>query len=270
MQEPVEWRTSGVTAGDGQWCEGMAPAGGWDLKECSADTSIPQEVKVLTYNLYWWNLYGSHFRNGNGGSAGRLIAAGGSDHPYDFMAFQECEDVERVLRDAGLEGRYGSVIGEHAVAIAYKKDEWVLVANGMNEVAEDRPEQWWGLRGALWARFGHLSTGKTILVVNHHGPLPIDTGGRCGRRATAWNLLRTIATHALQADGIFLLGDFNAKVTSETIRELDDRLHHVHSGWAFGGVDHIFSNCGDVHVVSRRNLGNGGSDHDALDAVIAV
>jgi len=270
IQEPLSWRTSGQTSGDGQWCQASAPAADWSLKRCSADGGQSREVKVLTYNLFWWNLFGSYFRNGNGGSAGKLIAANGMGAPYDFMGFQECDDVGRVLADAGLEQEYAAVGGQHAVAIAYRTSEWRLLSQGMAEVAEDRPEQWWGTRGALWARFQHIVDGKTVLFVNHHGPLPVGTGGRCGKHATAWNILRTIATHGEEGDGIILVGDFNADAGTTTIQELEARLHRVFTGASFGGVDHIFSNCGESRVVVRRNLGNGGSDHDALDAVITL
>jgi len=47
-------------------------------------------------------------------------------------------------------------------------------------------------------------------------------------------------------------------------------MHRLYTGASFGGVDHVFSNCGGSHVVSRRNLGSGGSDHDALDVVIRM
>lgn len=265
-QGPMRWRASSVSSGDGQWCRAFAPADDFTLKKCAAETQ--HEVKVLTYNLYWWNLFGTHFRNGNGGSAGKLIASGAGGRGYDFMGFQECEDVGRVLRDGNLDTEYGSVVGDHAVAIAYRKSEWELIDHGMSEVAEDRPEQWWGTRGALWARFRHLKNGKTALFVNHHGPLPVGTGGRCGRRATAWNLLKTIATHSEEGDGIILVGDFNADAGTKTVTELESRLFHSYTGSSFGGVDHVFSNCDEV--VSRRNLGSGGSDHDALEVVLKV
>jgi len=225
---------------------------------------------VLTYNLYWWNLFGEQFRNGNGGSAGKLIAAEGQGKPYDFMGFQECEDVERVLGDAGLAGQYGGIAGDHAIAIAYRKEAWQLIDSGMEDVAEDRPEQWYGKRGVQWARFSHTSEGKTVLFVNHHGALPVGTGGVCGHQGTAYNILRTIASHAEEGDGIVFVGDFNSDASTEEVKELESRLHRVYTGTSFGGVDHIFSSCGDAQVVEKRNLGNGGSDHDALDAVVKL
>ncbi len=36
-----------------------------------------------------------------------------------------------------------------------------------------------------------------------------------------------------------------------------------------GGVDHIFASCA-AEVLSARNLGSGGSDHDALDVTMRL
>jgi len=269
-QEPGGWRTSGRTSGDGQWCKGGEPAQGWDLKSCSAEGGTGQEVKVLSYNLFWWNLFGPQFRNGNGGSAGKLIGLNNRGKSFDFMGFQECEDVGRVLREGGLDGEFTGIVGDHAMAMAYRKGSWELLDHGMDNVAEDRQDQWYGKRGAMWARFRHLRTRKTVLFVNHHGPLPVGTGGACGRHATAWNLLKTIATHSKGKDGIVLVGDFNADASTLTVKELDQRLHRVYTGTSFGGVDHVFSNCAGSKVVSRKNLGSGGSDHDALEVVLQL
>uniref|UniRef100_A0A7S2JUH2 Endonuclease/exonuclease/phosphatase domain-containing protein n=1 Tax=Zooxanthella nutricula TaxID=1333877 RepID=A0A7S2JUH2_9DINO len=259
------WNPSSHISGSGQWCVAHAPAD-W-ANHCDLGA---HEVKVLTYNLYWWNLYGSHFRNGNGGSAGHLIASSGGDKPYDFMGFQECEDVGRVLREAGLETTHEGIVGDHACAIAYNKATWTMLENGMDEVGEDRADQWWGTRGAQWARFKHTSKGRTVFVVNHHGPLPVGTGGLCGPQATAWNILKAIGTHAKKDDAVIVVGDFNADAGTATAAELGRRLHRVFTGASFGGVDHVFSSCGGDRVVSKRNLGAGGSDHDALEVVLRV
>jgi len=263
------WRAGGAVSGRGQWCEARAPARGWTLKKCGAAGGA-QEVKILTYNLYWWNLFGEQFRKGNGGSAGKLIARGGKGKPYDFMGFQECDDVARVLADAGLQGSHAGIAGGHAVAIAYRRAAWTKLDDGMDEVGEDRADQWWGTRGAQWARFKHASNGRTVFVVNHHGPLPVGTGGRCGPQATAWRILKAIGDHARTGDAVIVVGDFNADAGTATARELGQRLHRVYTGTSFGGVDHVFSSCGGDRVVSKRNLGAGGSDHDALEVVLRV
>jgi len=238
------------------------------LKTCPTGMSGSTKVKVLTYNLFWWNLFDQ--RGGNGGSAGRLIAHTAGPEQYDLMGFQECDDVWRVMGDAwgnGLSGEYGAINGGRALAIAYRKSRYTLLSSGAEDVGEDAPEQWYGKRTAQWARFQHRD-GSTVFFVNHHGPLPVSKNGGCAGSATAYNIMKLIAKNAYTGDVIILVGDFNAALGSSRIWTLDNFMHRVYSGTSHGGVDHIFSNCNAK--VTAHNLGAGGSDHDALSAVFTL
>jgi len=223
-------------------------------------------VKALSYNLYWWNLFRKH--GGRGGSAGRLIAHAHESSPFDFMGFQECENIERVLRDGGLSNHFGHLVGEHATAIAYNKDKWHLLTSGGSDVAEDGPKEYYGQRPAHWGRFRHKGNGKIVFFLNHHGALPKNTGGLCGTRASAYNIMKVIALNAHQDDAIIIVGDFNSDAGTKTHRLLAHHLHDIYTGQSFGGVDHIYSSCPDI--ISRTNLGDGGSDHDALEVLLKV
>mmetsp|Transcript_78577 Transcript_78577/g.163267 ORF Transcript_78577/g.163267 Transcript_78577/m.163267 type:complete len:463 (+) Transcript_78577:323-1711(+) len=249
----------------GQWCSVNVPPNGWNLNSCGASTGL--QVRILTYNLFWWNLYGR--RGGNGGSAGHLIQAANNENPqFDFMGFQECEDVNWVLNDAGLAGQFGTITGDHAICIAYRLSAWNKLAEGYQNVGEDRWDQWYGTRGGLWGRFQHWGTGQVVLFVNHHGPLPLNTGGVCGGEATAYNLLKMIANTAHPGDAIVLVGDFNAGPGAQTVSSLNSHLFPVYTGNSFGGVDHMLSSCN--RVLRNRNLGPGGSDHDALETLLQL
>ena len=83
-------------------------------------------------------------------------ACGDKAEPFDLVGFQECQDVALVLRDAGLEDAFGTVVGKReividghckqelgcrAIALAYRKSRWALLQNGITEVAEDAPLQ---------------------------------------------------------------------------------------------------------------------------------
>merc|ERR1711994_979060 len=109
---------------------------------------------------------------------------------------------------------------------------------------------------------------KTVFFVNHHGPLRVSQGGGCTGSATTLNILKVIGEHAHSSDVIILVGDFNAALGSSRIREMERRLTKVHSGRIFGGVDHIFSNCGDRGQGQTLGKGDGyyKSDHEALSA----
>lgn len=259
------WAASGQVAGSG-WCQGEVPVNTWDVRStCSSST--PLRVKVLTYNLYWWNLFTQ--RGGNSGSAGKLIAAASQPVPYDFMGFQECDDVARVLQDAGLASTFTAVAGTHATAVAYRTAAWEALASGQEDVAEDQPSQYYGRRAATWVRLRHRTTSRTVLFVTHHGPLQVGSGGACGGVATAYNILRLVGKRAGAGDAVVLTGDFNSGPGTGTVQTLDGYLYRLYTGNSFGGIDHIYGSCAGP-AVSTRNLGGGGSDHDALDAMLQI
>eukprot|EP00418_Pyrodinium_bahamense_P026649 CAMPEP_0179134416 /NCGR_PEP_ID=MMETSP0796-20121207/63960_1 /TAXON_ID=73915 /ORGANISM="Pyrodinium bahamense, Strain pbaha01" /LENGTH=503 /DNA_ID=CAMNT_0020833409 /DNA_START=12 /DNA_END=1521 /DNA_ORIENTATION=+ len=223
----------------------------------------PLDVKVLTFNTYWWHLYGKD--GGEQGIAGHLIADSG---PYDFMGFQECDDPWRVLNDGGIRPQYNPVKASHGIAMAYRNNAWKLLGSGEDTVAEDQQGPYYfGQRGAQWMRLQHYATNRTVIFVNHHGPLPLSSGGAWGAWTVAHKILTMIVKHGQPGDAVILVGDFNSHYHSPTIKELRRNLHHVYTGTAFGGIDNIFTNV-KGNVVSRTNLGHGGSDHDALQVVI--
>mmetsp|Transcript_103419 Transcript_103419/g.299200 ORF Transcript_103419/g.299200 Transcript_103419/m.299200 type:complete len:623 (-) Transcript_103419:281-2149(-) len=231
----------------------------------------PLQVKVATYNLFWWNLM--DLRHGMRGSAGKLLSRFGKSQPFDVMGFQECINGVRVLQDGGLIGNYTlrevHEGGSKDVCIAYRTDAWQELSFGHEDVAEDRKVQYFGNRTAQWVRLRHILTGRTLLFVNHHGPLPISTGGRCGGKAVAHNLLDLMVRVGKPKDLVILVGDFNAVRTSETIRTLEAHMTRIFTGAAFNGVDNIFTNAGSSSLILRQNMGSGGSDHDALGVVVA-
>lgn len=263
----IGWKPSAVRAGVGEWCEAVVPEPDWTLDACGEDP-LTLLVKVLTYNLFWWNLFGVN--KGGGGISGKLIESNSHPLPFDFMGFQECENVSWVLWDASLQSSHSFISGQRALAIAYRSVSWRLLASGETSVGEDRKDQWYGKRDVMWGRFRHRDTMKTVFFANYHGTLPVNSGGLCGGTATACNILAEIASNAHQHDAVILVGDFNADSTCADVQEVSSRLHMAFTGTSFGGVDHIFSSCGTKSVQATKNLGPGGSDHDALSALLEI
>lgn len=264
--DAMGWQTNGSTVGKGFWCEVGFPASGWSpgSSDCPAQVGDPLEVRVLTYNLFWWKLFGVD--GGRHGSAGHVIRDNG---PFDMMGFQECERADRVIRDAGLSHEFHTYSPTNAIAIAWNHRVWNKLEKGYADVAEDSHLQWYGSRSAVWARLQHRDTGKTVFLINHHGPLPTQRpGGVCGPHATAYNILKVIGERAHKGDAVFLIGDFNAKADSPTFSELGKYLTLAYRGRSFNGVDDFFTNCGEVR--DTHNLGKGGSDHDALSVTFGV
>lgn len=267
--ETWEWQGSQEVFGHWGWCRVNKPVPGWNLNgggECNHGPAV--NIKVLTYNLFWWNLFG--IRGGMWQSAGKLIQQSG---PYDLMGFQECDDVNRVIADTNTGREYGSFPGAHAVSAAWRQTEWELLAQGNDDVGEDSRAQWYGRRGMTWVRVRHHETGAIVFFGNHHGPLPVGYpgGGFCGPEATAYNILKVISTHAHKGDAVILVGDFNALRNSRTQQALSEYLTHQYQGVSFDGVDNFYTNDCAVKVEgTSKNLGNGGSDHDALSVTFTV
>eukprot|EP00440_Ansanella_granifera_P052190 gb/GFBE01056585.1/.p1 GENE.gb/GFBE01056585.1/~~gb/GFBE01056585.1/.p1 ORF type:complete len:585 (+),score=93.02 gb/GFBE01056585.1/:1-1755(+) len=245
------------------WCKNLVPPTLW----APSDAGASMQVKVLSYNLFWWHLY--KVEGGRGNSAGNLVKGSMRPH-YDVMGFQECEDPVRVLGPVGLLEEFTAFQGTHAICMAYRTAAWSLVAKGETDVAEDMKTEFYGSRGTQWMRLQHKATGRMLFFVNHHGPLSVNSGGLCGGQATAYNLLAIMARHAQVGDTLVLVGDFNANAASRTIQSLWPHLHHVYNSKSFGGVDNIFSNVNRAAVVHTTDLGSGGSDHHAISAVIHV
>lgn len=222
----------------------------------------PSNVKVLTYNLWWFKIGHpwSHARS-------MVIQHSGSP-PYDFMGFQECENVEFILKTAGLLGQYYIYRGPHAMAQAVRNDRWAVLSQGAADVAEDSKLQYFGRRSAIWIRAQEKATGKTVFFMNHHGPTPVGSGGLCGGPATAYNLLKLIHDKAQRQDMVVFTGDFNADPFSSTMKILTQQLHQSFTFTPHGDVDQIFSNLGPSGVASAQVLPQGGSDHHPLQAVL--
>eukprot|EP00928_Gymnodinium_smaydae_P011985 TRINITY_DN14384_c2_g1_i1.p1 TRINITY_DN14384_c2_g1~~TRINITY_DN14384_c2_g1_i1.p1 ORF type:complete len:595 (+),score=136.84 TRINITY_DN14384_c2_g1_i1:72-1856(+) len=225
--------------------------------------SLP--VKILSYNLFWWNLFGQRK-----GTVNRVKNAPGKlikkfmNPPFDVMGFQECEDPQLLLEPVGLYDTYEVFKGTHAICMAYKKETWELLERGQEDVAEDQHTEYYGTRGTQWMRLRHAKTNATLLFLNHHGPLSVNSGGQCGGRSTALNLLHLVANRGKEGDLVVLVGDFNANAASYTIQELWKHMVLLYNGDSFGGVDNIFSNADKATVVNASNIGMGGSDHKAV------
>jgi len=264
---PIGWSATDTTSGTGKWCEVGQPPAGWPaLKTCPS--ALKQfEVRIMAYNLFWWNLFDRH----GGNDAAKLIA---EQPAHDFMGFQECKNVDHVIglaKDYGLSGDYATlslVKEDRALGIAYRSSAWNLLDNGWEDVGEDRSWAYYGKRAALWGRFQN-SEGSVVFFINHHGPLSINAGGSCAGSATAYNIMRVIAERAHAGDLVVLVGDFNAQPGSSRINALDTYMNRIFTGTSHGGVDHVFSNCDDSTFVKKKNLGPGGSDHDSLSVLFS-
>lgn len=236
-----------------------------------APSGLPLPVKIMSYNAEWWHVIEQ--MGGNGNSIGQTIVNAEAPEPIDVIGMQEFYDpwfgFARPGFDAGallteyqwMRGEVGSPVGQ---IIGYRKSVWSLINRGQKYVAKDLKGEWdYGERSVFWVRLYHLQTGKTMLVANHHGPLPVNTGGVCGGPTTASNILAAIAEGAQPGDAIVVVGDFNADGSSQTYAGLSRYLHRN-----FEGLDNIWTNLPEGSMNQPMQVGGGGSDHQAVTVVL--
>jgi len=253
---------------DKAWCA-RGKMDSWTLPSVSAYKPVGHDsisVKILDWNLAWYQVYKK--KGGEGGQQGKWLASSG---PYDIIGFQECQNPWRIMENGGLMDTYhayqgGGAKDSEAICVLYKKDTWEELEHGEKNVAEDRPGKWtyFGKRLTVWFRLRHKDTKETVMFVNHHGPLPIGSGGICGGHATAYNILEVIQNNSKAGDAVVLVGDFNAGADSLTVSQLTSTLTRCYTGVKFHGIDHFLTNFNVKRVVHSANLGGHGSDHDAL------
>lgn len=202
------------------------------------------DFTVVTQNLSWWKLFDQE----NGGNFFQVFSGYG---PFDIMAFQECDDVNRVVSGLGLSSYFTAYEAPHALALAWNTAKFQELEKGYRDVGEDGKSQYYGKRGVAWVRLRNNNDGKTLLAMNHNGPLPVNTGGQGGGQAVADNIMKLISDVQQYEEPVVLMGDFNADSDSSTIKALRarDELTDETDAWlADQGMKdstvHIFSEGG--------------------------
>jgi len=211
---------------------------------------------IVTHNLYWWNLFGQR----HGANFFNIFGGYG---PYDIMFFQECDDVNYINSGLGLSGQFTAGVSQRAVSLAWRTSRFSMLEQGFRDVAEDNPNQYYGKRGVSWARLRDNTTGATLWVGSHHGPLSVNTGGKDGPEGTAANIMQLIADTKQSGDKVILAGDFNSDNNSAEIKAIKDTgiLDHRAYEW----MDQVFTQgLGDATTTIIRDTG---SDHRGIKLV---
>jgi hypothetical protein len=253
----IGWKDdNNIVYGDHHWCRIHKVHNDWGIPKINTKN---HKVKVLSYNLFWWNLYLQ--RKSNGNSAGRLMK---SILPIDVFGFQECEDIFRIMGDLG--DHYHTFNAGRALGMSFDRYQWEIKYSKSIDVGEDIHPQYFGKRSVGMIYMKHKHSDKHLLHVNHHGVLPVNTGGLCKSESVAYNILKNIGANAKENDLIIVTGDFNCNHDSPTIKILETYLNKHVSSTSFSGVDHIFSNSNNIGVT--KILPESGSDHQPIMAEI--
>jgi len=226
-------------------------------------------LSVVTQNLWWWRLFGEL----GGGDFFEVFARYGT---YDIIMLQECEDVNHI-RD-GLEEEYGDTDNaiqhqtyqtyghDNCIGFLWDEDRFDLLDQGHVDVGEDKRGQpkYCGMRPLGWVRLFDKDSGRNIFLANHHGPLPKDTGGETGGKAVASAIASEINKHKEPDDFVVLGGDFNSRIGSTTMNELQYRYGYQLQG--SDSVDHILT-LGDGGIAASPEvviIDGTGSDHSGV------
>jgi len=229
-------------ASEAKWCDDPVDPDVSDYGSPNA-TGDPMVLQVLSYST-------------PSGPSGSLLAQGGYVAPFDLMGFQDCRDGGKALQDAGvldLDLFHVWSGGSYAMCMAYRRAVFTELEKGADKVAEDQPG-YQGHRMVQWMRLQHKITNRSVIFLNHQGPLPMNSGGLCGGASTAHSLLRVILLRYQLGDAIVLVGDFSADRTSLTVQELAKHLLPVVDGRGPRAGDHIFINAGGARIITTKTL----------------
>jgi endonuclease/exonuclease/phosphatase family metal-dependent hydrolase len=219
----------------------------------------PEQLTMISYNLYWWNVVMKH-RFGN---INDRIKKAKQGYNLDLIGFQECEDVDRIVHGAELEGfdfyQGPNKQWANPAPLAWNAQVFEkLDGPDYKIVAHDR----YGARVLTWVRLKHKHTGTTIFFGNTHGPL-----GNCG-----WTLGRNwmdgVTENRQPGDLSFIMGDFNCMTGTPAMQKLHENFPYR----VDAGIDQIMSDVLDAEWGDGKSGSKCGwpSDHPLVKATFTL
>jgi len=180
------------------------------------------EVKVVSYNLYWWNAFGQNPWKGT-----RVSNNIRDSLQADVLGVQECDDPSLIQSRTG-----------YAPASPFKGAQGVLIKPSLFEVGNTgfsdlQATGKWGPRYVTWAQLTHKASGRTFWHFNTHWCVHSGNGRTCSaqkRFTGAQNMLAVIRQQAGSAP-VVITGDFNAGMGESGPR------HFLQNGFSLA-VDH--------------------------------
>jgi len=216
------------------------------------------KIKVVSYNIYWWNAFGQN------PSKGRQIT---SNIRYnlqaDVLGLQECDNPGLIQSRTG-----------YSPASKFSGAQGVLVRPGLFTVGETgsrdiRATGKWGPRYVTWVQLTHRRSGRTFWHFNTHWCVHSGGGRTCSadkRYVGARNMLRVIRERAGGAPAI-ITGDFNAGQGESGPR------HFLQNGFSlaqWNWVDGVFYSTAHWRVRSAGRGEKSGSDHRPVFAELEL
>jgi hypothetical protein len=211
---------------------------------------------VVSYNLYWWNV-----KDNNRWDA--LFGQIQDANAFDLIGFQECEDVDSVVKGANLEGfafYQGPNKPENNPApIAWNEKVFSKLAGpGHRWVANDQ----YGGRYMTWVRLKHTDSGITVFFANTHGPL-----GNCGS-TLGKNWVAGLDEKKKASDVVFMTGDYNCWTGTSAMNVLKEALINDGANDVDGGIDQILTDHGRLESGGKHD--GWPSDHPLMKGVFLI
>jgi endonuclease/exonuclease/phosphatase family metal-dependent hydrolase len=215
-------------------------------------------VKVVSYNIYWWNAFGQNPANG------RKIT---DNIRYtlrpDVLGLQECDSPSLIQSRTG-----------YARASTFSGSQGVMVRPGLFTVGDEGSRDIgatgkWGPRYVTWAQLTHRQSGRTFWHFNTHWCVHSGNGQKCSadkRYTGARNMLRVVRERAGGAP-VIITGDFNAGEGEKGVR------HFLENGYSMGKwnwVDGVLYSTAHWRTRSAGTGEKAGSDHRPVVAELEL
>merc|ERR1712217_108338 len=179
-------------------------------KSCTGTPNVPEvasggEIKVVSYNLYWWNAFGQNPWKGQ-----HVTDNIKNNLQPDVMGLQECDNPGLIQQRTG-----------YVAASEFAGAQGVSVKPGIFRVGDRgkldiQATGKWGPRYVTWVQLTHTS-GRTFWHFNTHWCVHSGNGQTCDankRYTGAKNMLAVIQEKARGAPSI-ITGDFNAGMSEQ-------------------------------------------------------
>lgn len=161
---------------------------------------VGQKIKVVSYNLYWWNAFGQNPWKGQ-----HVTDNIKNSLRPDVLGLQECDDPNLIQSRTGYTAA-SEFAGAQGVVV--KPGVFTIGEKGHRDIGATGK---WGPRYVTWVQLTHPS-GRTFWHFNTHWCVHSGNGQTCSankRYLGAQNMLQVIREKAGNAP-VIITGDFNA------------------------------------------------------------
>lgn len=214
-----------------------------------APSTGPVKIKVVSYNLYWWNAFRDNPWKGS-----KISSNIKNNLRPDVLGLQECDSPDTIQSRTGLKP-----------ASKFSGAQGVMVKPGLFTVGDSGSQDIgatgkWGTRFVTWAHLTHTGSGRSFWHFNTHWCVHSGNGRTCSaskRYRGAKNMLKIIREKAGN-DPVVVTGDFNAGLDEQGPQ------HFLQNGFSLAvnkWVDAIFYSTAHWKKVSSGTGDAAHSDH---------